>query len=240
MRALPSIMRNYGIIKNGYIIGENIQITYNQPSDLGRDTAVLVDHVYGSSEIYNIYSLVSVDVINPQGNEYISNIVENINNNAKLRNVYSVGIGINGYDRTNISSAYGGPNVYNISYANNANIENNYYMADKMLETNRHEKITALNLHDVEFQNKVLNSENVFNVDELVSNGYYPQLNMPEVMPKQEYIELPEIKDADLADLLDAEVIEQGTNNVKVKFRVHNPSAEQITNISIENINAVS
>ncbi len=228
---------NRGIIKNGYIIGENIQITYDKNDSEARDTSALVQNNIQNGEIYNVYSLVSVDVLNYQTNESISNLVVSNYNNAKLRNVYSVGIGKNGYDLTNISTTYGGPNVYNISIANNANIENNYYMADKMLETNRHEKITALNLHDVVFQNNVLNSENAFNVDELVSNGYYPQLNMPEVMPKQEYIELPEIKDEDLADIIDTEVIEQGTSNVKVKFRVHNPSAEQITDIKIENIN---
>ena len=231
------LYHNYGTIKNGYIIGENIQINYDKTDTQGRNTSTLVINNSQNGEIYNVYSLVSVDVENYGTNENISNLIVNNSDNAKVRNVYSVGIGKNGYDQTNISSTYGGPNVYNISYANNANIENNYYMADKMLETNKHEKITALNLHDVEFQNKVLNSENAFNVDDAVTNGYYPQLNMPEVMPKQEYIELPEIKDADLADILDSEVIEQGTSNVKVKFRVHNPSAEQITEIKIENIN---
>ena len=224
---------NYGTIKNGYITGENFQINDSE----AMNAAPLVNRNEQNAQIYNVYSLVNVDVLNNQVNGYISNLVVNNSNNAKLRNVYSVGIGRKGYDRTNISSSYGGPNVYNMVTANNVNIENNYYMADKILETNRHEKITALNLHDVEFQNNVLNSENAFNVDELVSNGYYPQLNMPEVMPKQEYIELPEIKDEDLADIIDTEVIEQGTSNVKVKFRVHNPSAEQITDIKIENIN---
>ena len=231
------IQENLGTIKNGYIIGENIQITYDKNDATSRTTSAFVASNYQNGEIYNVYSLVSVDVENYGTNENISNLVMDNYNNAKVRNVYSVGIGKNGYDLTGVSSTYGGPNVYSIGIANNANIENNYYMADKMLETNRHEKITALNLHDVEFQNKVLNSENAFNVDELVTNGYYPQLNMPEVMPKQEYIELPEIKDEDLADIIDTEVIEQGTSYVKVKFRVHNPSAEQITDIKIENIN---
>ena len=237
IKSLFAVSQNNGIIRNGYIIGENIKVTYVKNNNDARDASALVINNNQNAEIYNVYSLVSVDVENYGTNEKISNIVVNNYNNAKIRNVYSVGIGKNGYDNTNISTTYGGPNVYNIGIANNVNIENNYYMADKILETNRHEKITAINLHDTEFQNKVLNSENAFKVDELVSNGYYPQLKMPEVMPKQEYIELPEIKDADLADIIDTEVIEQGTSNVKVKFRVHNPSAEQITDISIENIN---
>ena len=180
------INTNYGTIKNGYITGENFQINNSE----AMNAAPLVGRNRQNAQIYNVYSLVNVDVLNNQVNGYISNLVVNNQNNAKVKNVYSVGIGKNGYDLTGVSSTYGGPNVYSIGIANNANIENNYYMADKMLETNRHEKITALNLHDVVFQNNVLNSENAFNVDELVTNGYYPQLNMPEVMPKQEYIEL--------------------------------------------------
>ena len=235
--SLCAICENYGTIKNGYVIGENIQINYDKSSTQYRDVSAFVRQNYHNGEIYNIYSLVNVEVENIGTNENVSNIVVNNTSNAKLKNVYSVGIGKNGYDLTNVGSTYGGPNAYNIGTANNANLENNYYMADKVLKTNRHEKISAINLHDTEFQNKVLNSENAFNVVELVSNGYYPQLKMPEVMPKQEFIELPEIKDEDLADIIDTEVIEQGTSKVKVKFRIHNPSAEEILDIKIENIN---
>ena len=60
---------------------------------------------------------------------------------------------------------------------------------------------------------------------------------MPECMPTQEYIELPEVEDADLADILSTEVLEQGSNTVRVKFVVNNPSAETITNIKIKDLN---
>ena len=93
-----------------------------------------------------------------------------------------------------------------------------------------------LALHDTKFQNQLLNSENSFNVDEYVSKGYYPQLIMPSVMPNNEYIKLPEVKNADLADILSTEVVKEGIDTVEVKFNVYNPSAETITNIKIKNL----
>ena len=59
---------------------------------------------------------------------------------------------------------------------------------------------------------------------------------MPDVMPAQEYIELPEVEDADLPDILFTKVLEQGTDTVKVQFSVNNPSAEQIDSIVIQNL----
>ena len=59
---------------------------------------------------------------------------------------------------------------------------------------------------------------------------------MPEVMPSQEFIELPVTEDADLPDILSTKILEQGSNNVKVEFSVNNPSAETISEIQIENL----
>ena len=61
-------------------------------------------------------------------------------------------------------------------------------------------------------------------------------MKMSECMPTQEYIELPEVRDADLPDILSTTILEQGTNTVKVEFSVNNPSAETIDNIKIANL----
>ena len=97
-------------------------------------------------------------------------------------------------------------------------------------------KGNKLSLWDAEFQNQLINGDGAFIVDDLVNEGYYPQLNMPDVMPAQEYIELPEVEDADLPDILSTKVLEQGTDTVKVQFSVNNPSAEQIDSIVIQNL----
>ena len=86
---------------------------------------------------------------------------------------------------------------------------------------------------DATFQNQIINKDGAFIVDELVNEGYYPHVKMSECMPTQEYIELPEVRDADLPDILSTTILEQGTNTVKVEFSVNNPSAETIDNIKI-------
>ena len=86
-----------------------------------------------------------------------------------------------------------------------------------------------LALHDTKFQNQLLNNDNRFNVDEYVSKGYYPQLIMPSVMPNNEYIELPEVKDADLADILSTEVVKKGIDTVEVKRKIPNTVQLNVT-----------
>ena len=60
---------------------------------------------------------------------------------------------------------------------------------------------------------------------------------MSDVMPKQEYIKLPEVQDKDLPDILSTDLLEQGTDKVKIKIIVNNPSADQVTDIKIKDIN---
>ena len=217
---------NYGTIKNGYIYGKNMQGIMERPSGTNRNAAALVVHNERNATVSNVYSLVSVDV-NTTTQENVSNLVVDNSNSANVSNVYSVGIG-KGY---NVNY---GPNIYTV---NSANIQNNYYFTDEIFKNTYHTKTTKLALWDTNFQNQLINGDGAFNVDELVGKGYYPWLNLPECMPQQQYIELPEVEDKDLADILSIEVLEQGTNKVKVKLIVNNPSAEQITQIQVKNIN---
>lgn len=158
--------------------------------------------------------------------EYIGNIAYANTGRANIQNVYSVGTG-------NINNFNNGPNI---SYVESTNIENNYYFCDEIFNNSYHTKTTKLALRDVNFQNSLLNTQGQFEVDELVSNGYYPHVKMPDVMPRQEYIELPEVEDEDLADILSTEILEQKPDEVTVLCNVHNPSGEQIVEIQVENL----
>ena len=217
---------NYGTIKNGYVYGKNMQGIMERPSGQNRNGATLTIYNDRNATIRNVYSLVSVDV-NTTTQENVSNFVVSNSGSANVSNVYSVGIG-KGY---NVNY---GPNIYSV---NSTNIQNNYYFTDEIFKNTYNTKTTKLALWDTNFQNQLINGDGAFNVDELVGKGYYPWLNLPECMPQQEYIELPEVEDKDLADILSIEVLEQGTNKVKVKLIVNNPSAEQITQIQVKNIN---
>ena len=216
------IYGNFGMVKNGYMYGENIQIINNQSNYKFVGGLVCQNNQNGTIE--NVFSVVSID--SPFNSINRGNIVERNTGNAAVQNVYSVGIGVN----TDLTH---GPNVYNKV---SKKVYNNYYFADEIFTSELETKGNVLSLWDAEFQNQLINDDGAFIVDDLVNEGYYPQLNMPDVMPAQEYIELPEVEDADLPDILSTKVLEQGTDTVKVQFSVNNPSAEQIDSIVIQNL----
>ena len=211
---------NLGTIKNGYVYGENIQVL-NSINDVRVGCITQANN--SNAKIENVYSLITAEVEDGDDTYYIGNVVESSGVHSSIKNVYT----------TNVSdNIKNGPNVPN----NVGTIENSYYFSDKVFANSSDKNTTKLALKDIDFQNRILNSENVFNVDGLIEQGYYPQLNMSDCMPAQEYINLPEIEDADLVDVISSEVLEQNSDSAKVKFNVNNPSGETITNIEIENL----
>ncbi len=217
------LRNNFGTVKNGYIYGHDINVTETN----NRDKNLGIESNQANATISNIFTLTNINYLDSLSDNNTANIVLNNNNNATVQNVYSVGIGKNTTYLTH------GPNVYN---KGSKKVYNNYYFADEIFTSELETKGNMLSLWDSTFQNQIINQDGAFIVDELVNKGFYPQLNMPECMPAQEYIELPEVKDADLPDILSTKVLEQGTNTVKVEFSVNNPSSETINNIQIENI----
>ena len=222
------LYQNYGTVKNGYVYGEGIeQIVARGDKDVISSTNICSEN-RKNGLIENIYILSKIKIIPDSTDQKdIGNVVGSNLENAIIKNVYSVDID------ESITNLNAGPNIYNNS---NRKTENIYYFDERTFNNQYELKSTKLALKDVNFQNQILNSDNAFNVEEMVSDGYYPQLNMPDCMPTQEYIKLPEVEDADLPDILSTEVLEQGSNSVKVKFIINNPSAETITNIKIENL----
>ena len=216
-----AIYGNYGTIKNGYIYGKDIDVTltHEKVSSSG-----IVKTNLGTIE--NVYSLIDFTFDETKNINSVGDIVYNNSTGGLVQNVYSVGDDIG---RTNFNY---GPTVY----TNSGVVNNAYYFSNNIYNNTVNEKITMLALYDIDFQNSVLNAENSFDVNSTVSKGYYPQLNMPACMPKQEYIELPEVKDADLVDILSTEIIEREADSVKVKITAYNPSAETITDIKVKNL----
>ena len=215
-----TFLYNFGTIKNGYVYGENIQVL-NSINNVRVGCITQANNL--NAKIENVYSLITAEVEDGDDTYSIGNVVESSSVHSSIKNVYT----------TNVSdNIKNGPNVPN----NVGTIENSYYFSDKVFANSSDKNITKLALKDVDFQNRILNSENVFNVDGLIEQGYYPQLNMSDCMPAQEYINLPEIEDADLVDVISSEVLEQNSDSAKVKFNVNNPSGETITNIEIENL----
>ena len=217
-----------GAIQNGYFYGENIKAYQGDSTTQPTRLATACIYNYQNGMVRNIYSLVNVDLNIPTQSSAVSNIVYSSYDSASVQNIYSVGIG------QNITNFTRGPNIWSIG---NNRVENNYYFCDEIFSSSYHTKTTMLALRDINFQNNLLNTQGQFEVDELVSNGYYPHVIMPEVMPRQEYIELPEVEDEDLADILSIEVLEQKADEVTISCNIHNPSGEQIVGFQVESLN---
>ena len=211
-----AIEQNFGIIRNGYVYGENIEIKK------GNDyISPFIQRNMVSGTLENIF------VLNSTSNQKITGIYEaNIlgRNEGKVKNIYSVNL--NGE-----STVLRGPNIY----SNIGSVENSYYFSDKIYN-NTDIKTSELALYDINFQNQLLNSYGSFNVEEYIDKGYFPQLNMPECMPAQIYISLPKVEDKDLIDITSVEAIEQTNNTAKLKITLNNPNAETIKNIAIQNL----
>ncbi len=217
---------NKGAVRNGYLYGADIIVT-NYSTTNKSIGGIVCDNTEGAT-VENIYNLTNINLIEEKNDATIGNIISLHRYNSIAKNCYSVGILKNNTNPTK------GPVIAHVS--GGSTTENIYYFYGETKNNKNNSKTTPLALWDTTFQNQILNSDNAFNVDELVEQGYYPQVNMPACMPNQEYIELPEVEDKDLADILSTEVLEQGSNTAKVQFIVNNPSSETITNIKIQNL----
>ena len=207
---------NYGNINNGYVYGKDIEIYQNS------NNAILVKSNYG--KISEIFILMDAYMETEKTNAIYSKIVEG--NAGIVENVYTVGIG-------NIYNINKTPNVVN---DNSKKVKNSYYITDITFKGTTDKKITNKALWDRNFQNNILNTSNKWEVDELVSLGYYPWLKLNDCMPRQEYIALPEITDADLPEILFTETLENTNKTAKAKMSMYNPSGEEITNIKVKNL----
>ena len=216
------IQNSNGTIKNGYIFGKGIIYL----EDLNTKNLTLTPFLYTNSSngiLENVYTLISSKNYNEMS-VLESNLV--INNNGVVRNCYSV-------DMNNTLDVTLGPNVmYNAN-----TIDNVYYFSDKTISNTNEMKTSNLALYDSDFHEQVINSEGKFDIKDNVEKGYFPHLNMPSVMPNQEYIELPKIKDDDLIDVTSIEVLEKYNSSAKLKIVVNNKYGETITNVKTKNIN---
>jgi hypothetical protein len=224
------VLHNYGMMRNGYVYGENIDATFSNQTTSSKQTGPIAGYTSSNSRIENVFSLIGVNTFETgNNNKQVGSIIGN-SNRGLIQNVYSVADGIN----TNLN---GDPNVGQVSSVLNTN--NLFYASKKIYNTNYSQKISSMSIRDIEFQNKVLNGDNKFVVDELVSNGFYPQLSMPDCMPKQELLPLIIVEDTDLVDITSTEVLENNNTSAKVLLNVNNPYAEKITKIDIKDVDTV-
>lgn len=216
----------YGTVKNGYIVGEPINATYKPPRKTNKYVGVFGQGSYYNSEIKNVYSNVTIN--NSVKEEEYYNQVGNLVGTLQYSYIRNVILSDYGKNRNQASS---------ISYGtySGGNFKNSYYLSDTTYKGGRLSKISKQALRTASFQESVLNKNtNEFLVNGLVNRGFYAHVKLDETMPKQEYIELPEIEDADLPDVSNISVLDSTDESITLKVEIYNPSQEKISNINIQ------
>ena len=225
------VWSNRGTIKNGYVYGENIK-AYYEISGRAKDVSVIAGETASNSLIENVFSLVSVEKNSQASTESSVGNIIGYSSSGTLRNIYSV----EDPNKINTNILNHDPNIGSV---NSITTKNLFYVSDKNYNSEYSTKISKMALYDTNFQNKVLNSHSGFLVDSFVSLGYYPQVDMNDCMPNQEWLELPKVTDTDLVDITSAEVISNNGDSAEVVLNLNNPGAEKITKIDIMDIKNV-
>ncbi|MBQ8131797.1 MAG: hypothetical protein IJ193_04840 [Bacilli bacterium] len=232
-----AVWNNQGVLRNGYVSGENIQADYQKVDRRTRkDIGGIVGWAEYNSRIEAVYSLVNVEKSNNYGTGERESAVGNIighHESGYFGNSYSVELS----DRTNTNLLTQDPNI---GYKNGLRYNKLYYASDRTYGGQYSAKISKLALYDKNFQNSVINIYDGFEVDSYVELGYFPQVKLNECMPRQEWIELPKVTGADLVDVTSVEEISNNGDSAVVKLHINNPSAEKIEKVTITNINTVN
>jgi hypothetical protein len=215
---------NYGTIENGYIYGGNVIVDYNLTSGTTRTISLIQRYGGVKSSINNVYTLSSIEF--PNNQSYDLSGLFAYETYGKISNSYA-------YGDVNYNHPEVGPIVrYPRSTSKFSNI---YYMSNNIYTQENQPKSSIISLVDAEFQKSILGSG--FNVDEMISLGYYPQVNYSTTrMPKQDFIELPAINEDDYADIISTSVDSQTNNEAIINVSVNNILGEEISSIQISDL----
>lgn len=236
---------NNGTIKNGYVIGENINAGYSTGTS---GVGVIASSSSTNSRISNIYSLVDVVVHPPEypegykikynssqlykDSEYmvpIENPTVTTNTGAGL--VYNAsGAFVENaiiidprvvyheyaaYDYETNRNKSQDPVIVYGSYDKCSNL--NYIGKDSFSKT-YHEVAIASHLKEGEFMEAALNSDGMFNAKEAASIGQLPRLYWDEFMPEQKIIKIPEYTESDRLKILSVNTVTASTASQKFKY----------------------
>lgn len=284
---------SHGTIQNGYIYGQGIE-TYGDIAayDYRYIGGVAVQLDGNNGLMQNIFNTTTIKINHTSGTySYAGNIVYDlgyppVTNNlgqiisrpscsATVRNVYSVMSIITAYEDFEYSGEldadnkeqYLGPSILNKNAGTNVN--DCYYFCEVMYDDSDYNTKTAsTGLYEPGVQEVILNANSYknFTVENLVSNGYYPQLKLNYCMPKQDNVKI-DITGNEIIDILSGSVIENNDisslditdkvrneinsyiaiNNVDltdentklVSFRVYNPAGTTISVIDVDYLDEV-
>ena len=226
---------NEGVVENGYVYGQNMNGNFESYDRDNKDMGPIAGQLTTNGVIRNVFSLISV----------------NKDTNPDLTTEKAVGniVGYAATGRVENSYSVEDPEVENSKFTSqdpnfgrghaNATVKNLFYVSDTTYLGNKSSMMSKLALWDDTLQKKILNTSNGWDVTNLVSLGYYPQVKMNDCMPRQELLPLPKITDGDLVDVTSAEQIEVGGDYATVEIHFNNPAGETISDIGIRDIGTV-
>lgn len=186
-------LESSGIIKNGYMYGENIYLQNEINTGTSRNSAGIVYDLNGN--LKNIYNLTGIEIKHCQYTDsFAANIAYKVNGGAKVENVYTVkDIGVFSMNKYALLDREGkevnnGPNVCESS----GGVNRSYYFCEHMNNERTGEDTYSekSNLVNFRFQNMLNDNDNSFNVENQIEKGYYPNLRLNKCMPPQEKIKM--------------------------------------------------
>ena len=213
---------NYGIIRYGYVYGDNI-ITTTVDQSLTREMGGIVGANRTLGNIYSVYSLLNVDDTkrrpDPNSEYTFSSCYGAVCGQSwgKMSNMYSTKD--SAIVESKHSDTFGKQHSPIIGIRNNATNSNVYYYSDsnysEAATRAKAVKMELKQLYDVSWQRTLLTDN--FDVS-LVEVGYYPHVILSEDLPEQEYIPLPERVMIQPVEVSRATVLKYGTTDEGVDY----------------------
>ena len=238
---------NYGIIRYGYVYGDNI-ITTSIEQSLTREIGGIVGANRTLGSVYSVYSLLNVDEASkrPSPNEKYTygNYYGAVCGQSwgKMSNMYSTKDSFYVESKHDATLGYQhSPIIGGRNYATNSNV---YYYSNQTyseaLSRTKAYNLELNQLYDVSWQKSILT--NNFDTS-LVEVGFYPHVRLSGDLPEQAYIPLPTRVIEQPVEISRATVTEYGikddgvTDYAIVEFVFMNRDGFDIVGLTIENLN---
>ena len=234
---------NYGIVRYGYIYGENL-ITSEVNQTTSRDVGGMVGVNGALGSMYSLYSLLNVDETclrkdsdYTYGGDYGAICGRST---GKLSNLYSTKDSFIVESKNSDTDGYKhSPVVGRRTRPTNTNVC--YYSKNEYSEAavSSAYSIGINELYDVTWQKSMLTDN--FDVS-LVEVGYYPHVKLSSDLPEQEYIALPQRDMAQQVEISRTTILEYGvmedgeTDCATVEFVFSNRDAVDIIDLEIEDL----
>lgn len=249
---------NYGTVQNGYAyISSSARVNFASAQYLGNSANVVVNngaiigHNTAGATARNIYVVGDINVEKQNSNSYTSmNALAVGQNNGTVQNVltrgdryaYSISSTTNVQGPSMLFAASGGISV---GWHSGSWREEDVYYISPQAAVYPYTSQTAAedsDLWNVAVMNNLLNGDGQFQVEEMIPSGYYPKVVMnDEMLEAQPAIPLPSGVGLSAPEVLDARLVEEGTDEngqdyVIANIRFINNRQRQITELVLEGL----